>query len=457
MKILLIMPDGRIHKIKCGSLDISFREAPLTLTTLAALVPKELNAEITIIDKSVGQHVPYEEHFDLVGISVITGTALEGYEIADTFRKKGVPVVLGGIHVALMPEESLQHADVIIKGFAEQTWPQFLKDFNSGHYKTIYASDEADIRNLPAPRRDLQKPWGYMVPNTVFVTRGCKGNCDFCSVPAARYNWSKRPIDDVINEIKNLKSNYFAITDVHLTADFEYAKELFTAMIPLKKQWGGLAATTVAGDPELLDLMRKSGCSYLLLGFESFNPTSLQKMHKAFNKVDHYKDVVEKLHDHNIAIQGCFIFGFDEDDRTVFKRTVDYINELKIDIPRYALYTPYPQTALFKRLKAANRLLHENWYYYDTQHVVIKPAQMTPRELDEGFMWAYKNTFTVQSSLQRSLESGASFLVTFLGNLAYKIYIKRLFNDTNRFPDEELKEISTLPTGTNGNGGVPRD
>ena len=438
-KILLIMPDGRIHKLKLGPFHRSFREAPLTLTTLAALVPPELNAELVLIDKSVGQKVPDKDDFDLVGISLLTGTANEGYEIADFFRAKGIPVVLGGVHVTLMPDEASRHADTIVTGFAEQTWPRLLLDFAHGRLKEAYHAPESDITRLPAPRRDLQKPFAYMMPNSVFITRGCRGNCDFCSVPAVKFGWHTRPIGDVIAEIKDLKSRYFATTDVHLTADREYAKELFKAMIPLKKRWGGLASTTIAEDPELLDLLHKSGCAYLLLGFESFNSKSLNRMNKSFNSVNRYRDVVDKLHEKNIVIQGCFIFGFDEDDRTIFEQTVDHVNDLKIDIPRYALYTPYPQTILFHRLKAENRLLHENWYYYDTQHVVIRPIQMTAEELDEGFKWAYKKTFTIRSSLGRALTSGGPAPVTFIGNLAYKIYIKRLYEDVNRFPEQVIR------------------
>jgi len=443
MKILLIMPDGRINKLKAGPIDISFREAPLTLTTLAALVPEELNAEIKIIDMSVGQSVPFDEEFDIVGISLMTGTSLEGYKIAEKFRKMNVTVVLGGIHTTLLPEEASLHADVVVTGFAEKIWPLLLHDFNNGKLKKKYHEDGSHIDNLPMPRRDLQKKFGYMMPNTVFVTRGCRGKCDFCSVPAAGFGWHKRSVGDVIDEMKKIDTRRIAISDVHLTDDVEYAKELFTAMIPLRKKWGALASTRVVNDPELLDLMQKSGCAYLLLGFESFNPSSLKRMSKAFNEAGHYREVVNKLHDKNILIQGCFIFGFDEDGPEIFENTIDFVNHLKIDIPRYAIYTPYPKTRLFHRLEKKGRILHKNWYYYDTQHVVFKPLKMSPRELDEGFKRAYKNTFTTKSSLIRSLSSGWNMPITFLGNLAYKLYIKRLYNDSNRFPETVNSIIDT--------------
>jgi radical SAM superfamily enzyme YgiQ (UPF0313 family) len=443
MKILLIMPDGRINKISLFSHSLSFREAPLTLTHLAALTPDDIDAEYTLIDCSLGTDVPYNINFDLVGISLMTGTSIEGYAIADSFRQRGVTVVLGGIHVTLLPEEARQHADCIVRGFAETTWPQLLRDLEKGNMKSEYYEEVEDLSMLPVPRRDLQKTLSYMVPYTVMITRGCRGSCDFCSVPAAHYGFKKRPVEDVIEEIRRIPSKRIAISDVHLTDDTDYAKELFTAMIPLNKEWGALASTRAASDPELLELMEKSGCKYLLLGFESINGSSLEKIHKGFNKVEKYRVVVDTLHHYGITIQGCFIFGFDEDGPEVFQNTIDTINDLRIDIPRYALFTPYPGTRAYKRMEKNGQLLHMNWYYYDTQHVVIRPKNMTPQQLDKGLFYAYRNTFKVVPSLQRSLKSGGPAAVTFIGNLAYKLYIRRLSRDKNRFPSSIPSDLLT--------------
>lgn len=435
IRILLVLPDGKIHKLKLGFLNISFREAPLTATTLAALVPPEIQADVSIVDESI-QSIPFEEYYDLVGISCLTGTAPRAYEIADRFRKQGVTVVLGGVHVTLMPEEAAEHADAIVIGFAEHTWPELLRDVVRHQLKPVYQSEEVHLEQLPLPRRDLQKHFGYMIPNTVFVTRGCKGNCDFCTVPAAKFGWHQRPIAEVLDEIKQIKARRIAFSDVNLTEDREYAKEFFQALTPLKKEWGGLVSTRIAQDEELLHLMRQSGCKFLLIGFESVNSRSLTSIRKGFNKVEQYKEFVRKLHDLQIIIQGCFIFGLDEDDNSVFGRTIELIEELKIDIPRYAIYTPYPGTTAFKRLKTERRILHYDWKYYDTQHVVFMPNKMSPQELDEGFKWAYKHTFSVKSSLKRTWGSGKNFPIAFIGNLAYKLYIRRLFADQDRFPME---------------------
>ncbi|MBT8340029.1 MAG: radical SAM protein [Desulfatitalea sp.] len=342
-KLLIVLPKGQAHKLEFGPVNMSFREAPLTATTLAALVPQDLNADVKIVDESVSK-IPFHIKFDLVGISVLTGTAKRAYEVADTFRKNGVAVVLGGVHVKLLPDEAMKHADAIVVGFAERTWPRLLSDFANNQMGGVY-EDQLPLKpGMPIPRRDLQKRFGYTMPNTVFATRGCRGRCDFCSVVAANFGWHKRAVDEVIDEIRQIKSKRIAFNDVHLTDDPEYAKELLKALIPLKKKWGGLASTKVAMDDELLELLQKSGCGYLLLGFETFNRKSLSNINKGFNKLKEYKNVIKKIHDKKIIIQGCFIFGIDGEDKSIFKNTVDYIQELKIDIPRYAVFTPYPGT-----------------------------------------------------------------------------------------------------------------
>lgn len=440
MKILIVLPAGQPHKLEFGPIKMSFREAPLTATTLAALIPDNLNAQVTIADESVSP-IPLQEHYDLVGVSVLTGTSTRAYQIADYFRKKGAKVILGGVHVTLLPEEARQHADAIVIGFAEQAWPQLLKDITRGELKPIYQQEAIDLSRLAVPRRELQKKFGYSVPDTVFATRGCRGKCEFCSVVAADFGWHTRPVRDVIDELKSIKAKRIAFNDVNLTDDPAYAKELFRAMIPLRKTWGGLATTRVAEDDELLELLQKSGCRYLLLGFESVDNQMLRGINKAFNKYEKYAEVVRKLHEIGIIVQGCFIFGMDGEDDGIFERTLEAVNALKIDIPRYALFTPYPGSKSFHRLKAEGRILHEKWEYYDTQHVVIQPENMSPQQLDEGFKWIYKETFKLKHVLTRTIGSGMNFFIGFVGNLAYKLYIRKLYRDTNRFPAPSLPGV----------------
>ncbi len=429
MRILLLMADANMHKLRIGGFVRSMREAPLTLTTLAALTGDDPDVEYRLVDESIDP-VPLDAEVDLVGISVLTGTARRCYALADHFRRRGIPVVLGGVHTTLMPDEAREFADTIVVGMAEKLWPQVVADAKAGTLKREYRAaddDSAFYEGIPTPRWDLQRTSGYMMPYTIATTRGCMHKCDFCTVPGVWKQFQRRPVGDVIRDIKALPRRRFAINDVSPLDDPEYAKELFTAMIPLKKKWGGLATVKVTQDPELLHLLKKSGCKYLLIGFESVNQFSLNHIAKGFNKADDYAELMRQLHKAGIIVQGCFVFGFDEDEPDVFARTVDWVQSLKVDIPRYSIYTPYPGSRLFSRLEEEERILSYDWGDYDTMHVVHRPAGMSPVELYEGFRWAYRETFKVRAIFKRTLRAGLWFPVTFVGNLAYRIFVKRLF------------------------------
>lgn len=452
-RLLILLPGGQPHVLTLWPFKMSFREAPLTGTLLAALVPPELELDVTLVDGSVSP-IPLDEPFDIVAISLITGMANRGYALADHYRARGATVILGGIHVSLLPDEARLHADALVIGFAEQTWPQLLRDWRAGCLRAVYVYRGAAIAaGLPLPRRDLQKPFGYAMPRTVNATRGCRQACDFCVAPAVPLGWSTRPVAEVVADIRSLRGRTFAFHDLNLTDDIEYAKELFVAIRPLRKAWGGLVSTNVARDPELLDLMAASGCSYLLIGFESVSTAALKGMRKRFNAPDHYRDVVASLHDRHIVVQGCFIFGLDDDTPDVFDQTVAAIDELRIDIPRFALYTPFPGTLAYKRLKAENRILHENWHYYDTQHVVIRPRQMSPEELDRGFIRAWRESFRTGIAARR-IRFHRNTRISAVGNLAYRLYGHRLKRDPDRFPqDPGARADNSLPALFAGNAG----
>jgi len=423
-----MLPDGHIHKLRIGRLVRSMREAPLTLTTLAALAPPELEIDFELVDGSIDR-IPAERPFDLVAISALTGTAPQAYAWAHHFRARGIPVVLGGVHVTLMPEEAAGHADSIVTGPAEEAWPALLRDFSRGRMKRVYkgcASSANSLAGLPTPRRDLQRRSGYMAPHTVMATRGCRNACEFCTVPGIWSGYAKRPVGEVIDDIKSTGGRLIAFNDVNLVADVDYAKELFTAMAPLKLRWGGLATTRVATDPELLDVMARSGCIYLLIGFESVSQPALGEVRKGGNRATEYEAVVGALHALNISVQGCFMFGFDHDDTSVFDATVQRVFELGIDIPRYSILTPYPGTGLYDRLSAEGRILTRNWANYDTMHVVFEPARMSPTELHNGFKRAYEETFKLRHIARRTLSFSAKAAINFVGNLAYKRFVREL-------------------------------
>ncbi len=427
MRIQLLSPAGEIHRNATGIFKTSLRYAPLTLTTLAALVPDDLNAEITIQDEGV-QPLDLDFPPSLVGITAITGTSLRAYQIADELRRRGHTVVLGGVHATLMPEEAALHADAVVTSYAEVSWPQLLRDYQDQRMQARYFTPTGRrLEGVPIARRDLLKRKRYATVNVIEATRGCPHKCDFCAVPAAWANiYAHRPIEEVIAELKTFEGRHAVFIDLSPVEDVPYAKALYRAMIPLKIRWVGLATTRIAEDAELLDLAAESGCRGLLIGFESISQATLEETRKGFHKAQNYAEVVKRLHDHGIGIQGCFVFGFDNDDESIFERTVEFVDKIKIDLPRYAVMTPFPGTGYYRRLEAEGRLLHKNWSLFDVEHVVFQPRQMTPERLQEGLEWAWRQSYSWRSMFTRVLGSRCVLPLSVSLNLGYRYYAKHL-------------------------------
>jgi radical SAM superfamily enzyme YgiQ (UPF0313 family) len=425
-RVVLLSPRGPLYRHRTGIWRKSLRYAPLTLTTLAALVPEEFGAEVAIVDEGIAD-IDLDVEADLVGISAITGTAPRCYELAAHFRRRGIPVVLGGVHPTLVPDEAARHADAVVVGYAEQTWPQLLRDFVAGGLRARYTQGkDLDLANLPFPRRDLLPTARFATMHTIEATRGCIHQCEFCVVPAAWGRPLQKPVADVVADIRQMGARRLIFLDLNLIADLDYARELFTALIPLKLTWGGLATTLIARDQELLDLAARSGCRGLLLGFESLSSQSLREMHKAFNTHLDYREVVRRLHERGIAIMGCFVFGFDHDTPETFAATAEFAIDANIDLPRYAIQTPFPGTALFHRLKREGRILTEDWRLYDGQHVVYQPCRLTPDELLRGTEWAWKRTYSYRSIAKRLAGARNLLPVALPANLGYRFYAHRL-------------------------------
>lgn len=428
MRIQILSPAGEIHRNTTGIFKTALRYAPLTLTTLAALVPPELNAEITIQDEGV-QPLNLDFQADLVGITAITGTAPRAYAIADELRAKGHTVVIGGVHATLLPEEAAQHADALVLGYAERSWPELLHDFAAGKLQSRYHRPTGrSLAGVPPARRDLLQKKRYATVNSIEATRGCPHKCDFCVVPTAWKNtYAHRPIEEVIAELRSFEKKHALFIDLSPMEDVNYAKALYKAMIPLGMRWVGLSTTRIAEDDELLKLAAKSGCKGLLLGFESISQNTLNETNKGFHAAQRYGEFVKKLHDHGIGIQGCFVFGFDSDDESVFERTAEFVDRTKIDLPRFAVLTPFPGTPLFRRLESQGRLLHRNWSLYDVEHVVFQPKNMTAERLQDGLEWTWKQSYRLGSLARRVTGAPWSIMPLWVSlNLGYRYYAKHL-------------------------------
>jgi radical SAM superfamily enzyme YgiQ (UPF0313 family) len=444
-RIMLISPRGPLYRHRSGIWKKSLRYAPLTLTTLAALVPGELEAEVVLADEGISEIDPGLDA-DLVGISAITGTAPRSYSLAECYRRRGVPVVLGGVHPTLMPDEAARHADAVVVGYAEETWPALLRDhFSGGGMKKMYVQGhDLSLAGRPFPRREMLPGARFATTHTIEATRGCIHNCEFCVVPSAWGKPLQKPVGEVVADIKQMGARRLIFLDLNLIADLDYAKELFAALIPLGVRWGGLATTTLAWDDKLLDLVAKSGCRGILIGFESLSRESLVETRKVFNTRKDHHETVSRIHERGIAIMGCFVFGFDHDTLDTFDETTDFVEDAKIDLPRYAILTPFPGTPLFRRLKSEGRIISEDWTYYDGQHVNFLPKQMTPEELLRGTERAWRKTYSYRSMAKRLAGARNLLSVAVPANLGYRFYANRL----HRYYNCEMAAADRLLTGT---------
>jgi radical SAM superfamily enzyme YgiQ (UPF0313 family) len=428
VRIVLISPKGPLYRHRGGIFRKSLRYMPLTLTTLAALVPEELEADLRLIDEGIEEVDTAAVEADLVGLTVITGTAMRAYELAARFRDRGIPVVLGGPHVTLVPEDAQPHADSIVVGYAEESWPELLRDFAAGGLRRRYDQRPGlSLAGMPLPRRDLLPRSRYLTDDVFEATRGCIHKCDFCVVPTA---WGQKPfqkpVEEVVADIRQKGARKLIFVDLNLIADRDYAARLFEALIPLKVQWYGLATVMLADDERLLALAERSGCKGILMGLESISRENLRESKKGFNSPERFTEVVEKLHRHGIALQGCFVFGMDHDTPETFLETARFAVEARIDLPRFAVVTPFPGTSLFQRLEREGRILTRNWELYDGQHVVFQPAGMTVEQLQLGIESAWRHAYSVPSIVKRLAASPSPLPVRIGTNLGYRFYARNL-------------------------------
>lgn len=395
MKIALVAP---------GSPETKHHRAifpPLNLGWIAAYTPEE--HDVVILDEHKQKLDLNAIDAELVGITVMTSFAPRAYEIADALRLKGHRVILGGMHPSALPEEAKQHADSIVVGEMEPLWLEVLDDYQRNALKPIYRFPERpQLTGMRHPRRDLWNSKDYLVPQTVQTTRGCPYACSFCAVSNFfGHTYRLRPIHDVIAEVQHLPGKFIAFVDDNIIGHPQYAKELFIALAPLKKQWFGQTSINFGKDPELLKLAAKSGCIGVFIGLESVSDANLRSIGKGINLAVDREAAVKNIRAHGIGVEGAFIFGFDEDDDKVFERTVDYAERLRLEGAQFGVLTPFPGTKLFHEMEAAQRILSYDWGHYTVNRVVFKPMGMTPERLQAGVDWAYQQFFSLSSIWRR--------------------------------------------------------
>ncbi|MBP6238096.1 MAG: B12-binding domain-containing radical SAM protein [Saprospiraceae bacterium] len=376
---------------------------PLGLATLAAYLSPD--DEIDLQDQHV-ETLNLNDNPDLVIIQVYITNAYRAYKIADHYKKQGAYVLLGGLHVTSLPEEAAPHADTIFLGPGEETFPQFLKDFKNKSPKKVYSSSIRTLDKIPPIRRDLIKRNKYLVPNSIVVTRGCPHHCDFCYKDAffeGGRSFYTQIVDDALSEIDRLQGRHLYFLDDHLLGNAKFASELFEGMKGMNRVFQGAATVDSVLRGNLIEKAAEAGLRSLFVGFETFSPANLKQSNKKQNLEKDYVKAVNRLHSLGIMINGSFVFGLDEDDKNVFKQTVDWGVKNSITTSTYHVLTPYPGTRLFKDMEQQGRILTKNWDLYDTRNVVYQTTNLTADELKNGYDWAYKEFYSWTNILKASL------------------------------------------------------
>lgn len=380
---------------------------PLGLATLAAYLDPGL--DIRIVDEHV-ERLDLDDDPDLVVIQVYITNAYRAYRVADHYRARGAYVILGGLHVTSLPEEAAPHADTIFLGPGEDTFPNFLKDLAAGGPKPRYFSAVRTMEHIPPVRRDLIQRRLYLVPNSIVVSRGCPHHCTFCYKDAffeGGRSYYTQPVDGALAEISRLPGRHLYFLDDHLFGNPRFAKELFRGMRGLGRVFQGAATVDSILRDNTIEAAAAAGLRSLFVGFETLSESGLLGARKRQNLGRNYRDVIRRLDDLGIMINGSFVFGFDGDDKDVFARTVDWAIENGITTATFHILTPYPGTQLFSEMEAQRRITTRDWDRYDTRHVVYAPRLLSPEDLKTGYDWAYREFYRWRSIGRAALNHGS--------------------------------------------------
>jgi len=400
LKILLIAPCPKGHQ-RHDSMAIP----QLTLSLLAGMTPEQ--HEVQIIEEVYHGTIDFDQEVDVVGITIMTQTAIRGYEIANEFKKRGKTVIFGGIHATVLPKEAIQFGDAVVIGEAENgLWEQILRDVEAFSLREFYQLDAfPSLSEHVIPRRDLIKTSiGKFPIAPIETSRGCPYQCDFCTVSKSfGVKQRHKSLDVVLNDIESIEEKALFFIDDNITINKKFAKKLFTRMIPLKKTWVGQASINITKDKELMKLARQSGCKGLLIGFESMTDTGLCKYKKTFSTFKENVEAVKKLQGNGILTMASFVFGLDDDTEKVFDNTYRFIKKAKPAFLQACSLTPYPGTEVFTRMKQENRILTDDWSQFDAKKVIISPKSMTADQLQKGYTQIKDQTYGYSSILSRAM------------------------------------------------------
>lgn len=377
---------------------------PLGLATLAAYCSE--HDEIILQDEHV-EELDITDRPHLVVIQVYITNAFRAYRLADHYRNKGTYVCLGGLHITALPEEAMEHADSIFIGPGEESWPRFLNDFKKGKPGKIYSSRQRSLTFIPPLRRDLIRRELYLVPNSIVVSRGCPHHCNFCYKDAffkGGRSFYTQQVDAALHEIDRLHGKHLYFLDDHLLGNQRFATALFDGMKGMNRVFQGASTIDAILRGDLIERAAEAGLRSIFVGFETLSTNNLMQSNKKQNIGKDYEQAIRRLHALGIMINGSFVFGLDDDDRDVFKRTVYWAVKNALTTSTFHILTPYPGTGLYEQMEQENRILHKNWNLYDTRNVVYKTKGLNEAELKEGYDWAYRSFYSWRNISKASLQ-----------------------------------------------------
>jgi radical SAM superfamily enzyme YgiQ (UPF0313 family) len=347
---------------------------------------------------------PCEPMPQVVGITVHLTFSKRAFALADWYRARGAIVILGGLHVISCPEECAPHADALAIGEGVLLWPEILSDAEKGLLRKVYHGFYSrPYRDDPPPRRDLLPRRSFLTTTSLIATRGCHNRCGFCylSTKGLHMPYLMRDVEQIVEEFRADGQPYAVFVDNNLGSRPDYLRSLCRALRPIEKIWSAAVTIDVTDDPSLVHEMAMAGCTGVFVGFESLTGQNLTDARKKTPRPEDYARRVKILHDHGIQVNGSFVLGFDHDDASVFEKTVEWIERVRLECATFHILTPYPGTPLFRQMESQGRLLHRDWEKYDTAHVVFRPAKMTEQQLYDGYVWCYQRLFGHRSIWRR--------------------------------------------------------
>lgn len=399
MKITLIQP---LMQMRPMDTKLKTRMSPsLGLFTVAETIRK--GNDLDILNENIDDVIDYSKPTDLVGITVTVDTLPRAIEIASEYRRRGVPVVAGGIQITSDPDSAKGKFDVLCIGFAEGTWPDIVSDCEKGTLKAIYSCTKIKPEQILSPAYDLMDLKKYLYVNVISASRGCPFKCEFCynSTRNIRNSFVNRLIDDVIADIKSVGRSHIMFIDDNFIGNPKWTFEFLRRIKPLGIKWNAAVSANIVDIPGMLDLMKESGCQGLFIGFESINENSIEIANKNQNNIGRYEHIISEIHRRGMMINASFVFGLDDDDPSTFDRTLSWIIRNKIETVTSHILTPYPGTAQHSRYLAEGRIISHDLHKYTTANVVFSPKKMTPEELYEGYIKIYRQIYSFPNILKR--------------------------------------------------------